>query len=280
MSEPILALPSNIETFTLDCDASNYGLETVLLQMQSEIKKVIAYSSCTMNKPERRYKTTRKELLAIVNGLKQFRQYLTGRHFIIRTDHVALSWLRRTLEPMPQVARWLTFIDEFDYEIVHRKGKRHANADGFSRKARPLAARHEGAVEFASQSTNSELLNAACYTDTEPDKVMDFKQSKFKEQIPSAKLVHAPDKTEAKPSARESLAACKQSDPELGKLVRLRLQSAEQPALALLSTESESAKKLYNQWKRLDYKKGSYDKELKKSLVNSLIRSYSFPDSQ
>ena len=185
---------------------------------------------------------------------------------------------------MPQLARWLTFIDEFDYEIVHRNGKRHANADGLGRKARSLAARHEGAVEFASQSTNSELLNAACYTDTEPDKVMDSKQSKFKEQIPSAKLVHAPDKepakTEAKPSVRESLAACKQSDPELGKLVRLRLQSAEQPALALLSTESESAKKLYNQWKRLDYKKGSYDEELKKSLVNSLIRSYSFPDSQ
>jgi len=79
MSEPILALPSDRETFTLDCDASNYGLETVLLQMQSEIKKVIAYSSCTMNKPKRRYKTTRKELL--VNGLKQFRQYLKGRHF-------------------------------------------------------------------------------------------------------------------------------------------------------------------------------------------------------
>jgi len=111
MSEPILVLPSDRENFTLDCDASNYGLETVLLQKQSGIKKVIAYSSRTMSKPKRRYKTTRKEFLAIVNGLKQFRQYLTGRHFIIRTDHVALSWLRRTLEPMPQLARWLTFID-------------------------------------------------------------------------------------------------------------------------------------------------------------------------
>jgi len=51
---------------------------------------------------------------------------------------------------------------------------------------------------------------------------------------------------------RESLAARQQSDPELGKLVRLRHQSAEQPALALLSSESESAKKLYNQWERLE----------------------------
>jgi len=64
-----------------------------------------------VSKPELRYDTTRKELLATVNGLKQFRQYLTGRHFIIRTDHAALSWLRRTPEPMPQLACWLTFIE-------------------------------------------------------------------------------------------------------------------------------------------------------------------------
>ena len=31
---------------------------------------------------------------------------------------------------MPQLARWLTFIEEFDYEVVHRDGKRHTNADG------------------------------------------------------------------------------------------------------------------------------------------------------
>ena len=107
---------------TLDCDASNYGLRAVLLKEQSGIEKVIVYSSRTMSKPELRYDTTPKELLAIVNGLKQFRQYLTGRHFIIRTDNAALSWLRRTLEPMPQLARWLTFIEEFDYEVVHRDG--------------------------------------------------------------------------------------------------------------------------------------------------------------
>jgi len=86
-----------------------------------------------MNAAELKYETTRKELLALVYGLKQFRQYLTGRHFIIRTDHAALSWLRRTPEPMPQMARWLTYIEEYDYEVVHRKGRSHANADGLSR---------------------------------------------------------------------------------------------------------------------------------------------------
>jgi len=89
---------------------------------------------------------------------------------------------------------------------------------------------------------------------------MDSEQSELEEQIPNARPVHAPDKeqaeTEAESSVRESLAARQQSDPELGKLVRLRLQSAEQPALALLLTESESAKRLYNQWERLEVQEG------------------------
>ena len=34
----------------------------------------------------------------------------------------------------PQLARWLTFIEEFDYEVVHRKGRSHANADALSRR--------------------------------------------------------------------------------------------------------------------------------------------------
>jgi len=102
---------------------------------------------------------------------------------------------------MPQLVRWLTFIKEFDYEIVHRDGKRHANADGLSRRARPPAARHEGAVESASQSTNREQLNTAYDTDSEPEEIMDSEQSELEEQIPSARPVHVPDKEPAETEA-------------------------------------------------------------------------------
>jgi len=134
MREPVLALPSDNGTYVLDTDASDFGLGAVLSQRQGDQEKVIAYASRTLGKPEQKYETTRKELLAVVSGLKQFRQYLLGRHFIIRTDHAALTWLRRTAEPMPQLARWLTFIEQFDYEIEHRPGARHGNADGLSRQ--------------------------------------------------------------------------------------------------------------------------------------------------
>jgi len=35
---------------------------------------------------------------------------------------------------MPQLSRWLTFIVQFDYEVVHRTGTKHGNADGLSRR--------------------------------------------------------------------------------------------------------------------------------------------------
>ena len=134
VSEPILALPADEGTYVLDTDASDFGLGTVLSQCQDDQEKMIAYASRTLAKPEQKYETTRKELLAIVTGLKQFRQYLLGRHFVIRTDHAALTWLRCTAEPMPQLARWLTFIEQFDYEIEHRPGTKHGNEDELSRR--------------------------------------------------------------------------------------------------------------------------------------------------
>jgi len=133
-SAPILALLTDEGTHILDTDASDFGLGAVLPQKQDGIERVIAYPSRTMTESELHYEMTRKERLAVVYGLKQFRQYLFGRHFVIQTEHAALSWLRKTPEPMPQLARWLTLIEQYDYEVVHRHGKQHANADGLSRR--------------------------------------------------------------------------------------------------------------------------------------------------
>jgi len=120
MSGPILALPENEGMYLLDTDASETGLGAVLSQLQTDGERVIAYALRTLSAPERKYETTKKELLAVVYGLKRFRQYLLSRHFAIRTDHAALSWLCRTPELMPQLVRWLTFVEQLDYEVVHR----------------------------------------------------------------------------------------------------------------------------------------------------------------
>ena len=78
MVEPILALQNNEGMYILDTDASEFGLGAVLSQQQDNEERVTAYSSRAMSRSELKYETTRKELLAVVNGLKQFRQYCSA----------------------------------------------------------------------------------------------------------------------------------------------------------------------------------------------------------
>ena len=42
--------------------------------------------------------------------------------------------MRKTPEPMGQLARWITLLEQYDFAIEHRSGSRHGNADGLSRK--------------------------------------------------------------------------------------------------------------------------------------------------
>ncbi|KAJ3581002.1 hypothetical protein NHX12_032613 [Muraenolepis orangiensis] len=58
-----------------------------------------------------------------------FRQYLLGRPFTVRTDHSSLRWLTQMKKPEGQLARWLERLGEYNFEIVHRPGRLHSNAD-------------------------------------------------------------------------------------------------------------------------------------------------------
>ena len=87
-----------------------------------------------MSKSEQRYCVTRKELLAVYYFVKQFKHYLLGRHFIIRTDHKALTWLLNWDRPnTSQYSTWISELEVFDFTIEHRSGNKHQNADFLSR---------------------------------------------------------------------------------------------------------------------------------------------------
>ena len=137
-SAPILKFSDNSEQggmFILDTDASDYAIGAVLSQLNSDGKEhVIAYGGRALNKNERNYCTTRKEMLALINFLKHYRHYLLGRKFLVRTDHQSLTWLQNFKDAEGQIARWQECLQEYDFTCKHRPGKEHGNADALSRK--------------------------------------------------------------------------------------------------------------------------------------------------
>lgn len=83
------------KSFILDTDASRTAIGGVLSQVHDDGEHVVAYFSRCLSKHERQYCITRKEMLAVVEAIKHFHYYLFGTRFLVRTDHGALSWLRR-----------------------------------------------------------------------------------------------------------------------------------------------------------------------------------------
>ena len=134
LSTPILSLPNFNLGFIVDTDASGEGLGAVLSQVIDGHECVVSYASRVLSRSERKYCATRREMLALVWAVHIFRPYLYGKRFTLRTDHNCLKWLHNFKEPEGQVARWLEALAEFDYEVVHRPGKQHQNADALSRK--------------------------------------------------------------------------------------------------------------------------------------------------
>ena len=91
--------------FILDVDASDIGIGGILHQVQGDRERVIAYASMSLNKAEKNYCITEKELLAVLYLIEYFRQYLLGRRFQVRSDHQALVWLFQLKEPRGKIAR-------------------------------------------------------------------------------------------------------------------------------------------------------------------------------
>lgn len=75
-------------------------------------------------------------MLAVVWGIKSLRCYLHGRPFTLVTDHQPLTWLMTNQSLTGKHARWALSIMDYEFDILHRPGKTHQNADFLSRYPR------------------------------------------------------------------------------------------------------------------------------------------------
>lgn len=132
-NDPLLQYPDFDKPFVVTTDASKYALGAILSQGVIGSDKPIAYASRTLNNAEINYSVIEKELLGVVYAVQYFRPYLFGRKFKIVTDHKPLQWLFSLKEPQSRLVRWRLKLEEYDYEIVYKKGKKNTNADALSR---------------------------------------------------------------------------------------------------------------------------------------------------
>ena len=118
----------------LHTDWSVHGIGAVLGQLDDDGNEYLcACISRSLNKHERNYPSYKGELLALTWAVQSFRANLHGLHFRLCTDHRPLLWLMSTRDLNGQYARWQMMLQEFDFEVVHRAGIKHQNADVLSR---------------------------------------------------------------------------------------------------------------------------------------------------
>ena len=135
MSPQLLAYPDfdSPEPFIVDTDYSHDGIGTVLSQIQNGIERPIAFNARRLKPSESQYASHKGELLALIFAIDTYKFFLTGRKFLVRTDNSALSWLKNQKDPKGILMRWLRILSTYDFDIQHRAGTKHGNADSLSR---------------------------------------------------------------------------------------------------------------------------------------------------
>jgi len=101
----VLVCPDFSRTFTLQTDASDYGITAILTQDTEQGERVNSCSSRTLNGAKKNYLTTEKECLAIVWAIRKLMPCLEGYHLKVVTDHIALKWLNSIESPSGRITK-------------------------------------------------------------------------------------------------------------------------------------------------------------------------------
>ena len=134
-SEPILFLPIDDGPFRIETDCSQYAMGGILSQYIEGKWRPIAYRSQSLSEAERNYEIHDRELLSIMEALKDWRQYLLGAQHRVEVwmDHLNLTYFRQPNKLNRRQARWHTELQSYDLLLVHKPGALMRKADILSR---------------------------------------------------------------------------------------------------------------------------------------------------
>jgi hypothetical protein len=124
----ILAYPNFEIPFEVHTDASAYQLGAVI----SQNGKPIAFYSRKLTPKQTRYTTTERELLSIVETLKEFQTILLVHQLIVHTDHENLTYKHFNSDRVMRC--WRLYIEEYSPDLCSfNDGTKNVAADALSR---------------------------------------------------------------------------------------------------------------------------------------------------
>ena len=185
--DPVLAYPryGGEDKFIVTTDASDLGFGAVLSQTQDGIERVIGYGSVTLNKAQKNYSTTEKELAALRFGVRHFKPYIYGRKYVVRTDHKALIYLNQMKNIDHRLMRTFEDLQVGDYEVEFIRGRENVCADLLSRDPLKIiseedlqeeAPGYEGDPVFTPAGGPNSLFDSLSYAMMEPVPPLQLKQ--------------------------------------------------------------------------------------------------------
>ena len=133
-NEPVLLAPNFAKEFKLAVDASDTDAGSVLMQEDGNgVDHPVSYFSKMFNK--KNYSTIEKECLSLILALQHFEVYLTSSSSptVVFSDHNPLIFIHKMKNKNQKLLRWSLFLEEYNLDIRHIKGKDNIISDALSR---------------------------------------------------------------------------------------------------------------------------------------------------
>jgi len=135
---PILAHFNPDNPIVVETDASDYAIAAIISQISPEDGDIhpIAFYSRSMQPAELNYEIYDKELLAIFEAFRQWRNYLEGSAHVVLvlSDHKNLEYFATTKQLTRRQVRWSEYLSGFNYLIRYRAGRLGTKPDALTRR--------------------------------------------------------------------------------------------------------------------------------------------------
>jgi hypothetical protein len=133
----VMHYPDFDKQFIIKAGASLASIRYILTQKYDGKEEVISYGSKKLGGPQQKWLKYDREFYALLCGVRENAHYLRHTAFLAITNHrPLLSWRKvdKKKQPTGRQTRWSIQLDCYKFEIIHKKGHIHTDADALSRR--------------------------------------------------------------------------------------------------------------------------------------------------